>query len=39
MGKDIKEGISYNEFITIMTSRMGPWDSKDEIYKIFKLFD
>lgn len=39
MGKDIKEGISYNEFITIMTSRMGPRDSKDEIYKIFKLFD
>ncbi len=39
MGKDIKQGISYNEFITIMTARMGPRDSKDEIYKIFKLFD
>lgn len=22
-----------------MTNRMGPRDSKDEIYKIFKLFD
>lgn len=39
MGKQIKQGISYNEFITIMTYRMGPRDSKDEIYKIFKLFD
>jgi Ca2+-binding EF-hand superfamily protein len=39
MGKDIKEGISYNDFVSIMTERMGPRDSKEEIAKIFKLFD
>ena len=29
MGKEIKEGLSFNEFLNVMTSRMGPRDSKD----------
>ena len=46
MGKEIKEGLNFNEFLNVMTVRMvtsspiqGPRDSKDEIMKIFKLFD
>lgn len=46
MGKEIKEGLNFNEFLNVMTSRMvqnllnqGSRDSKEEILKIFKLFD
>lgn len=48
IGKEIKEGLNFNEFLNIMTSRMvlfsshysqGARDSKEEVYKIFKLFD
>lgn len=39
LGKDIKEGLNLGEFMGVMTNRMGPRDSKDEIFKVFKLFD
>jgi Ca2+-binding EF-hand superfamily protein len=39
MGKDIKEGLNLSEFVGVMTSKMGPRDSKEEIFKVFKLFD
>ena len=46
MGKDIKDGLNFQDFVGVMTSKMvyyyvtqGPRDSKEEIYKVFKLFD
>ena len=39
MGKDIKDGLNFQDFVGVMTSKMGPRDSKEEIFKVFKLFD
>jgi Ca2+-binding EF-hand superfamily protein len=33
------EKINYNEFLSIMTPRMSEKDTRDEILKIFRLFD
>lgn len=39
LGKEIREGLSFNEFLGVMGARMGPRDSKEEIAKVFRLFD
>mmetsp|Transcript_8267 Transcript_8267/g.8964 ORF Transcript_8267/g.8964 Transcript_8267/m.8964 type:complete len:187 (-) Transcript_8267:95-655(-) len=39
LDKDVTGTVDLDEFIQIMTPRMGEKDSKAEIYKIFKLFD
>ncbi|CAK9275756.1 unnamed protein product [Sphagnum jensenii] len=37
--KDGSGKIDFNEFLHIMTSKMGEPDSKEEIMKTFRLFD
>ena len=37
--KSVNEKINYNEFLSIMTPRMSEKDTRDEILKIFRLFD
>ena len=37
--KDPSQGISLEEFLSIVRPRMGQKDSKEEILKIFRLFD
>ena len=39
LDKEIGDEINFNEFIKIMTSRMTRHGTKEEIDKIFKLFD
>ena len=37
--KDLSHSISFEEFVKIVTPRLHPKNSKEEIMKIFKLFD
>lgn len=37
--KDGSGTIDFEEFLTMMTAKMGERDSKEEILKAFKLFD
>lgn len=37
--KQVTSQITHDEFVTIMSTRMGDRDSKEEILKVFKLFD
>merc|ERR1712166_311092 len=37
--KDGSGTIDFNEFINMMTARMGDRDSREEIVKVFRLFD
>ena len=39
LDKSVNEKINYNEFLSIMTPRMGEKDTREEILKIFRLFD
>lgn len=39
LDKTVSEKLNYNEFLSIMTPRMGEKDTRDEILKIFRLFD
>jgi centrin-1 len=39
LDKSVNEKINYNEFLSIMTPRMSEKDTRDEILKIFRLFD
>jgi len=39
LGKQTTEGITFGEFLQIMGPRMSDRNSKEEIMKIFKLFD
>ncbi|CEL92930.1 unnamed protein product [Vitrella brassicaformis CCMP3155] len=39
IGKDPTAAINYEEFQEIMSGRMGEKDSREEIMKVFKLFD
>ena len=39
LDKSINEKINYNEFLSVMTPRMSEKDTRDEILKIFRLFD
>ena len=39
MGKDLRSPIDFEEFISIAGPRMPEKDSREEILKIFKLFD
>ena len=37
--KDLSHSITFEEFVKIVTPRLHPKNSKEEIIKIFKLFD
>merc|ERR1711987_23927 len=37
--KDGSGTIDFNEFLNMMTARMGDRDSREEIVKVFRLFD
>ena len=37
--KDGSGTIDFNEFLNMMTARMGDRDSREEIIKVFRLFD
>jgi len=37
--KQVTSQITHDEFVTVMSTRMGDRDSKEEIMKVFKLFD
>ena len=37
--KDLSHSLSFEEFVRIMESRVKSKDSREEIYKVFKLFD
>merc|ERR1739848_952423 len=37
--KDGSGTIDFNEFLNMMTARMGDRDSREEILKVFRLFD
>jgi centrin-1 len=39
LGKDVTQTIDYEEFLSVAGPRMGEKDSRDEILKIFRLFD
>ena len=39
LGKDINEALNFKEFIEIMQPRIGDKQSKEEIERIFKIFD
>merc|ERR1712086_832214 len=39
IGKDGSGTIDFNEFLNMMTARMGDRDSREEIVKVFRLFD
>lgn len=39
LDKSLTEKVSYNEFLGVMTPRMAEKDTRDEILKIFRLFD
>ena len=39
LDKSVSEKINYSEFLSIMTPRMGEKDTREEILKIFRLFD
>jgi len=39
LDKSLIEKVNYNEFLSIMTPRMAEKDTRDEILKIFRLFD
>ena len=39
LDKNIGEKVNYNEFLSIMTPKMSEKDTRDEILKIFRLFD
>ena len=39
IGKDLRASVDFDEFIQIAGPRMPEKDSKEEIFKIFKLFD
>lgn len=38
-GRTLLDTVDYNEFVAIMTPRLSARDSRDEIIKIFRLFD
>ena len=37
--KDLSHSITFEEFVKIVTPRLHPKNSKEEIMKVFKLFD
>ena len=39
LGKDLTSTVDYDDFLSVVGPRMGEKDSKDEISKIFRLFD
>ena len=39
LGKDVTQTVDYDDFISVVGPRMGEKDSKEEISKIFRLFD
>jgi centrin-1 len=39
LDKEVTQKVDYDEFIRVMTPRMGEKDSREEINKIFRLFD
>ncbi|KAL4510108.1 hypothetical protein ABPG72_010301 [Tetrahymena utriculariae] len=39
LNKDINEGINFQEFTNIMAPKLGSKDTKEEIERIFQLFD
>ena len=39
IGKQLDDPISYDEFLKIVTPRLRPRNSREEIMKIFRLFD
>ena len=39
IGKDVNETLVFEEFVKIMAPKLGKRDSKEEIEKIFRLFD
>jgi Ca2+-binding EF-hand superfamily protein len=39
LDKSVNEKLNYNEFLSIMTPKMSEKDTRDEILKIFRLFD
>jgi centrin-1 len=39
LDKDLNQEVTLEEFVKMMTPRMGDRDSREEIEKVFKLFD
>ncbi|OMJ95961.1 hypothetical protein SteCoe_517 [Stentor coeruleus] len=39
LDKSVNEKVNYNEFLSIMTPKMSEKDTREEIIKIFRLFD
>ena len=39
LDKDLSHSVTFEEFVQIVTPRLNPRNSKEEIYKIFRLFD
>lgn len=39
LDKNVNEKVNYNEFLSIMTPKMSEKDTREEIIKIFRLFD
>lgn len=39
LDKDVNSQIAFDEFVSVMTGRLGDRDSREEIYKVFRLFD
>ena len=39
VGKEISESLNFDEFCTIVTPQMPDRDTKEEVYKLFQVFD